>query len=294
MLKDIYYAIMGLVVGDALGVPYEMRRRGTFTAIDMVGGGVYRQPAGTWSDDSSLTLATLASIKEKKGKIIFDDIMDKFTEWYLYGEYTPHGKPFGEGATVRAALYNYITCGKKPLDCGQTREYSNGNGSLMRILPLTFFKHDEKLVARVSSLTHAHPVSVEGCQLYIQIADLIRKGYPMAVIREAVCDMATTEAYLRLKEIAFMVVPEDKIKSTGYVVDTLEAALYCLFETNSYADCVLKAANLGGDTDTIAAVAGGLAGLYYKDIPEEWVNKIARREWIEDLCDFSRLRKSLI
>lgn len=288
-MGKIYDGIMGLVVGDALGVPFEFKRRDTFTATDMTGYGTYNQPPGTWSDDSSMTLATLESIG-RWGEIRPNDIMIEFAYWLDLGKYTPYGKAFDVGGTTRKAIQRYTHKGIPPLHCGGKSVMDNGNGALMRILPVALIPHTGADVKHVGQLTHAHEISQTACRLYCYVVDHYDKFSDMkAAIRNlgrlAVVHYSTDFNRLaRLEDLS-----RDEIKSTGYVVDTLEAALWCVLKTDSYRDCVLTAVNLGEDTDTVAAVAGGLAGIAYgcggvQGIPDEWIAQIPRREWIGELC----------
>lgn len=262
-------AIYGFAVADALGVPYEFKQRGTYKCTDMVGYGTWHQPKGTWSDDTSMTLATCKSIKENK-KIVLEDILERFCEWYKKSEYTAHNEMFDIGGTTRYALST-----RKP---GKDIT-SNGNGSLMRILPLAFIDCTEQEIKAVSSLTHAHEISQTACVIYTSIAKKMLQGNDIKTI---LLDLKNYEKpFDRLHNI--YIYDEKEIKSSGYVVDTLEAALWCLTTTNSYKDCVLKAVNLGEDTDTVSAVAGGLAGIKYgyDAIPKEWINVLANKSLIE-------------
>ena len=288
-MNKIYDAVMGLVVGDALGVPVEFKARDTFHVDDMIGYGTYNQPPGTWSDDSSLTLATMESII-RKGGIDPADMMNNFSvEWYYKGEFTPYGKVFDIGGTTEAAIRRFNS-GIEPLKCGLNHYKHNGNGSLMRILPLALMPSSMTDINNVSSLTHAHEISRRACRLYVGTAEQLLKG---ASLWEVIgCSGIWVKDFDRIPKIYKL--NRDEIRSTGYVVDTLEAALWCVYHTSSYRDCVLTAVNLGGDTDTIAAVAGGLAGIIYgcggeKGIPDEWIAQIARKDWIFDLCERFRL-----
>lgn len=294
-MGKVYDGIMGLVVGDALGVPYEFKQRDTFKCTDMVGYGTYNQPPGTWSDDSSMTLATLESIISNDGKINLDDIMSNFSEWLYNGHFTAHGYVFDVGLTTRNAIFKYIN-GEQPLKCGGSGIKDNGNGSLMRILPVSFTNYDLYYVAKVSKLTHAHQISIVACVIYHFIVREILAGcLTERLCEESMDDVsfyinAIPKEFARIRNLKNL--SRDDIKSTGYVVDTLEASLWCFLHTDNYRDCVLEAVNLGGDTDTIAAIAGGLAGIYYgvggeKGIPEEWIEQIARKEWIKELCDMA-------
>ena len=309
MIKDKIKAVMlGHAVGDALGVPVEFCERNELAekpVTDMVGYGTYPYPEGCWSDDTSMSLAALDSLAS--GKLDFDDIMVKFGEWYYDDEYTPTGEMFDVGNTCSYAIDNYFAYHKPVEECGLTGERSNGNGSLMRIHPFvmyataSFLKGNEEgywlwmeCIKRASALTHAHDRSVMGCYIYGYCLSFLLKEATreslIAGIKFAAEDLdylPEFEHYRRIFDPNFEKIAIDDIKSTGYVVDTLEAALWCVLTTNNYRDCVLKAVNLGDDTDTVAAVAGGLAGaLYgYDAIPKEWLDTLKRRDYIEKTCE---------
>lgn len=176
MIKD---AIYGFAVGDSLGVPFEFKRRGAFKCTGMTGHGTWDQPAGTWSDDTSMTLATLDSIKQC-GKIDTEDMRAKFLAWWKDGKYTANGNTFDIGGTTSRAL---------TLGHGIDDINANGNGSLMRILPLAFTDSTEKQVARVSAITHAHEISTIGCELYVAIAKGLIIGEDMDSILPRVAIM---------------------------------------------------------------------------------------------------------
>ncbi|NLN07269.1 MAG: ADP-ribosylglycohydrolase [Firmicutes bacterium] len=305
-IKD---AIVGLCVADALGVPVEFCNREALKDNPVVGMrayGTFNQPAGTWSDDTSMTLCLIDSLQNG---LNYTDIMDKFLKWMTEGAYTPYGEAFGIGRTTRAAIARYAG-GTPPLACGGTAESDNGNGSLMRTLPLLFYLHtvygpdfvfNEEamgIIHNVSALTHAHKRSQIACGIYLSIAeelwrkrstaDAFTEGTDRAFAYykkhdEFAVDLAF---YHRLIRKDFVKLPEKEIKSNGYVVHSLEAALWCLLNTDSYRNCVLLAVNLGDDTDTVAALAGGLAGLCYGygSIPKEWLRVIVNLDYIENLC----------
>lgn len=290
-MGKVYDGIMGLVVADALGVPFEFKKRDTFKATDMTGYGTYNMPIGTWSDDSSLTLATLDSMG-RLGRIDLKDIMGNFVYWLANGAFTPYGEVFDVGGTTRKAIAKYNYQGRNPKTCGCGEITDNGNGSLMRILPLAFVEHSINDVHRVSALTHAHDISKSACVFYLLVCDCLLDGMEKHKAVKFTSFVDLPKEFERIKRLDQLT--RDEIKSTGYVVDTLEAALWCFIHTHSYKECVLTAVNLGNDTDTVAAVAGGLAGIYYgvggtKGIPYEWIEQIARKKWIWDLCnDFER------
>ena len=307
-------AILGLIVGDALGVPVEFESRSNMKdnpITDMIGYGTHDQPAGTWSDDSSMVIATMEWLGElKSSEVDYTLLMDKFSNWLRDGSYTPYGEVFDCGISTSRAIINYGK-GMEPLECGGKLEWENGNGSLMRILPIALYCAEElatddmdgkEFIYDLSALTHAHLRSKMGCLIYSKlVADLLyTKDMNKMEIAEksiSICKnyfdsdeevMAENEKYARLWNVrTFSMLKEDDIKSSGYVVDTLEAAIWCFLNTNNYKDCVLKAVNLGGDTDTIGAVAGGLAGVYYgmEEFPEEWLRLLPKKEWIVELVE---------
>lgn len=282
-------AMLGLIVADALGVPYESCKRDTFKVTGMTGYGHHNQPAGTWSDDSSMTLATLDSFI-KTEKLDLHDIMQRFKAWFEEGEYCPYGECFDIGHTVAQALERYDPSKKhsKPTKCGGRDFYDNGNGSLMRILPIAFVEHKDQDVLDLSSLTHAHEITLMACRLYIQIAENLMSGMSKD---DAVKNL--TGCYDECEKIPVMKdYPVERIRSSGYVIDSFEAAVWSFVNSESYSECVIKAIELGGDTDTVAAIAGGLAGIYYgigseKGIPEEWIDALARKEWIMEMIDIA-------
>ena len=262
-------AIYGLAIGDALGVPYEFCERGTFTCEGMTGYGSHRKKAGTWSDDTAMTLATLKSLKEK-GSVDIEDIRKNFLLWIKEGAFTQDGRAYGIGHTT----WNALVEGRVG-----THSYENGNGSLMRILPLVFTESSDEEVREVSAVTHAHYVSKEACVLYVQIGRELLKGRE---IKEILGSRKFEHPFERLGNI--WEYPVEEIKSSGYVLDTLEAALWCLSNSKSYEETVLKAVNLGGDTDSIAAVAGGLAGIVFgleSEKAKEWKECLYNRDIVE-------------
>jgi ADP-ribosylglycohydrolase len=259
VLRD---AVYGLATGDALGVPFEFQMRGTFQCTGMVGHGSHNQPAGTWSDDTSLTLATCDSIREQ-GRVDVTDMRHRFEHWLNDAAYTPDRYVFDCGFTTE----NAIEAGH-----GMKGERDNGNGSLMRIAPLAFCDATDDDVRAVSSITHAHPTSTECCVEFVHL------------LRDAAADAEATLAALRER---LLEVTASEVRSGGYVVDTFYAAKWCAATTDTYADCVVRAVNLGGDTDTTAAVAGALAGVLYgyEAIPADWLATLRRKDLI-DACLF--------
>lgn len=275
-MKTIRDGLYGLAVGDALGVPVEFNKRGTYKLTKMEGYGSWKQPPGTFSDDTSMTLATAYSIKEKK-TIALEDIMNNFVAWLENGKFTPDNNCFDIGRTTLKAIETYVATGSIE-KAAQTDERSNGNGSLMRILPLIFTDASNNDIANVSALSHGHEISIEGCIIYVYIGREILKGREL---KDILKDLKVSQTYKRLKILDQL--EESDIKSTGYVVYSLEASLWCLLKSSSYEEAVLKAVNLGDDTDTIGAITGGLAGLLYgyEAIPKDWIEALRAKNLIE-------------
>ena len=307
-------AVWGQIVGDALGVPAEFIRRDVFKnkPIDrMMYGGSHNMPKGTWSDDSSMLLCTLTSIAEKQN-IDLDDIMQRFSRWIKEGYMTPHGKPFGVGRTTFKAITKFWH-GDAAAKCGCSSEKDNGNGSLMRILPVILYNAfvnpeltiSDKIqnINAVSSLTHSHGRSCIACGIYSFILEELLAEQSKSAIHKGLEKAKTyykqnseySEFELLFSE-KFESLVEDEIKSSGYVVHTLEAAVWCILNTSSYREAVLKAVNLGDDADTVAAVTGGLAGMLYgySSIPPEWIDEIVLKDNIADMCgEFEKALKIL-
>lgn len=273
-MSDLKSAIYGFIIGDCLGVPFEFKKRGSFHCTDMVGHGTHNQPAGTWSDDTSMMLATLDSLKQSEGRVDVEDMRKRFKDWIYSGKYTADGKVFDYGITTKQAL---------DLGVGLNDFYSNGNGSLMRILPLAFSDCTNDEIDKVSEITHAHPISKEACRIYVKIARFLIVNKNLKGILE---NLECTENFSKLKYLNIL--REEQIKSSGYVVDTLEASLWCVLMTNSYKNAVLKAVNLGDDTDTIGAITGGLAGVLYgyNNIPETWLEKLRNKDKIMEYINY--------
>lgn len=292
--NKIKNGICGLIVGDALGVPVEFESRRELEknpVKDMRGYGTYNMPPGTWSDDSSMAIATMASIVNSQS-IDYDGLMREFLEWIENGKYTQYNDTFDFGTTTSKGIFNY-KYGVEPILCGGNTERDNGNGSLMRILPLAYIPDiTYETIENVSGLTHRHIRSKIACVFYIEIAksmlsndlsidehinlagDKIRKHYEDYPDELCHFDNIFNDTL-------------DDVRSGGYVIDTFESVIYCLKNTGNYKDAVLKAVNLGRDTDTVGAICGGLAGIYYgfDEIPEEWICEIPKIEKVFELCE---------
>lgn len=305
MENKVKAGIMGVCIGDALGVPVEFKTREDLKrnpVTQMLEYMSWNQPKGTWSDDSSLTLCLAEELT--KGYDL-EKIGQSFVKWNKYGHWTAHGRLFDIGGTTRHSIARLIK-GESARFSGNIFEEDNGNGSLMRILPLAFYLEKEDdiqkiylMVKEVSSITHGHFRSVFACFIYIVFAiQLIRgknKKEAYSYVQNVTLEYAVKQCF-NPKEIELFnrvlindisTCSEDEIKSGGYVLHSLEASLWCFLNSESYSEAVLKAVNLGEDTDTTGAITGGLAGIYYgfENIPQEWRDVLVRKGDIEKLCE---------
>lgn len=304
--KQVLSAVLGLALGDALGVPVEFMGRERLERDPVTGmraNGTHHQSAGTWSDDTSMALCLLESLTEG---VNYDDMMSRFYRWAYKGYMTAHGKVFDMGIATQQALGRFAR-GTPALQCGGAGEYDNGNGSLMRILPVALYLHRTagpgfpgkaeayEVIHSASAVTHAHPISLIACGLYCAAANDLLCGRPdvwegigtAKAFYRAQPDLAPfLDAFRRVEPDLLPALPREEVKSGGFVLHTLEAALWCLERTGGFRACLLEAVNLGEDTDTTGAVAGGLAGLRYglDALPGEWLAVLAKREDIEALC----------
>ena len=295
--------ILGLAIADAMGVPLEFCMREKLQqdiTTTMKGYGSHPVPKGTWSDDTSMTLALIDAIN-KSGEIVPKDIANNFVDWIEKAKYTATNETFDIGRTCLQAISNFER-GVTAEDAGMDGEYSNGNGSLMRILPLVYFCYTKgyceeqiyECVKIVSSITHKHEVSIMGCYIYVLYGIELLKGKTLEDAYKEIqaknysyFSTACIERYNRILNEDISKYDMVDIKSTGYVVDTLEATFWCLLNTTMYKEAVVKSINLGNDTDTVGACTGGLAGIVYgvETIPEDWKKDLIKKEYVETLCN---------
>ena len=306
MKRDtILGGVMGVIIGDALGLPVQFMtkteiRKNPIT--DMTGGGAFGLEPGAWSDDSSLTLCLAESLFEVGYNPA--DIARRFVEWYRDGYMTPLGEAFDIGGTISIAMKRLIH-GVAPFKAGPTDAESNGNGSLMRILPATlFFAHESdytmiQRICEISKITHGHPRSQLACSLYsLFVKELLKGSSPLKAYDTMRLKSQTVffvdrnigkqlSHFKRIMSGQLPSLPESEIKSGGYVVESLEAALWSFLTTSSFEDAVLTAVNLGWDTDTVGAITGGMAGVYYgfSNIPAHWLSKLLDYEKILSLTN---------
>lgn len=301
---NIKSVLFGVAIGDAVGVPVEFKSRSFLLehpVKEMTGYGTYHQPPGTFSDDSSLMFCLAEALSNG-----FDlaEIAGNFVSWLDEGYWSARGRVFDVGIATEMAI-DRLRRGERPDLAGGTSVSSNGNGSLMRIAPLVFYLSDKPVEERfeitrlVSSVTHGHVRSVIACFYYLEFArQLLERKNPLeiyqnlqvsvpAFLHQLEINPDEIALFSRLFEGAIYELPVEEINSSGYVLHTLEASIWCLLTTGSYQEAVLKAVNLGEDTDTTAAVTGGLAGLLYglAGIPENWKQQLARYEDIDELAE---------
>ena len=283
--------LLGLAVGDAVGTTVEFKPRGTFTPLtDMVGGGPFGLQAGQWTDDTSMALCLATSLVEK-GDFEPVDQMNRYVNWYKHGYLSSTGHCFDIGNTTRVALHHFEQTGD-PLS-GSTHPQAAGNGSIMRLAPVPLFYYPDRekmrhYSAASSRTTHAAAACLDACRLLADILYLALSGADKATMLTGSDPDIVTEPHIQaIARGAYLDKPLAQIRGTGYVVDSLEAALWCVAQTDSYEAAVLAAANLGDDADTTAAICGQVAGAYYgvPGIPARWLEKLTLRQEITRLAD---------
>lgn len=307
-MSKIKDGIIGHAIGDAMGVPVEFCIREKLLkhpVTKMSGYGSHDVPEGSWSDDTTMEICLIESFIENK-YFDLDSTMNKWIDWVKTGAYTPTGELFDIGRTCLKAIRNYEAGLTKAEDSGGKDINSNGNGSLMRILPVAYYANRNKLnekeiyelVKNVSSMTHAHEISILGCYIYILYINNLLNGkdkyasYNMTKIADySMFSEDSLEKYKRILKGNIKELNITDISSSGYVLDTLEASLWVTLNANDYKESIIGAINLGNDTDTIGAITGSMTGIIYgyDSIPKEWIEKLQRREYLEQLCeDFER------
>lgn len=301
IVKDSLY---GFIVGDAMGVPIEFEDREKLinkSVTSMLGYGSHDVEAGVYSDDTSMTLATMDSIIKQNGIINYNDIADKFCNWVNNNEYTATNKIFDIGMTTKYALIKYFNNKIDATMCGGTNINENGNGSLMRMLPIALYcfykniKGDNEiftLVKNSSSITHAHDISILGCYIYVRyvisLLETKNKISSYNFIKKLDYSMFIEEVKLEYSRILFSdisILNINDVNSSGYVVDTLEAVFWIILNCSSYNESIIGAINLGGDTDTIGAITGSIAGILYgyDNISKRWISKLKNKDYIDEI-----------
>lgn len=284
--------LLGLAAGDAVGTTVEFEPRGSFYPVtDMTGGGPFGLEAGEWTDDTAMALCLATSLLAAGG---FDaeDQMRRYCRWRDEGYLSSNGRCFDIGQTVSQALRTYEETGE-PFS-GPTDSYTAGNGSIMRLapVPMFYFPNREQAVhyaGESSRTTHGTEACVEACRLLAAVLTTALDGRSRAEVLSGGnrAGPIRSEAIAAIADGAYRHKSRDEIWGTGYVVRSLEAALWCFSHTSSYEEAVLEAANLGDDADTTAAVCGQVAGAFYgvAGIPAPWRQRLARHGRIVRLAE---------
>jgi len=287
--------LLGLAVGDAVGTTLEFRARGTFAPLtDMVGGGPFHLAPGQWTDDTSMALCLATSLVEC-GEFNARDQMERYCRWHESGYLSSTGRCFDIGNTVMAALRRYRQSGEPY--AGSSDPFTAGNGSIMRLAPIAIcYYPDEALAchyaAESSRATHAALECLDACRL---LATILLRALGGASKEQILCGPApaglSASKIIAIAQGRYRDKAEAQIRGTGYVVESLEAALWCFWRADSFAAAILRAANLGDDADTTAAICGQVAGAYYGEegIPLRWLKRLTLRDEIRDLADRLRL-----
>ncbi len=304
-------ALLGVAIGDAVGVPFEFSSREAMAAdpaIGMIGYGTYNQPEGTWSDDSSLTFCLAESLISGYD---LADMSKRFIRWKNEAYWSARGKVFDIGMTTSKAISRLQKIIEED-DLEELKnqkyygnEYENGNGSLMRIIPLLFYikgksiKEQFEIIWETSALTHRHIRAAMSCLIYLKLAEKLLLGKDKEVayaeMRSEILkfwediEFSTSERkhFEKVIQNDIRETNIDDLKSGGYVIEVLESSIWFFLKKENYEETILSIINIGHDTDTSAAITGGLAGIYYglEGIPNYWIASIARMEDIVDLGD---------
>lgn len=300
-------AFVGLAVGDALGAPVQFMERGTFPRVTGMRGGAFGTlPAGTYTDDTAMALCLAESLYRLQ-RCDADDQMERYGDWLMHGHMSSIGEAFDIGRCTMTAIYAYLSARKAGTHepghrYGCTYEQSAGNGSIMRLAPVPIvtlaldFTTAMHWAATSSRVTHAHPEAVDGARLLtalVRSALIVDGSERVESDRKWVIDsQGYVTNFLATDKIKGLVgelpglegMEADAVPNSTYVYDTLKAAVWAFANTRSLAECLLTAVNLGGDADSIGAVAGQIAGAFYgySAIPGKWIDVLARRTLVED------------
>ncbi|MDL5037988.1 ADP-ribosylglycohydrolase family protein [Comamonas resistens] len=282
-------ALLGLACGDAVGTTLEFQPRGSFAPLtDMVGGGPFSLKAGQWTDDTSMALCLAESLITKRA-CDPQDQMARYANWYQWGYWSSTGHCFDIGMATRAAIQEFLRSGNALAGSADPR--SAGNGSLMRLAPVALmYGHDEAQLQAMAALssrtTHAAPECLDACRLFaVALSRALAGGDKQQVLALSSLELDSP----RIREIAegtWMDKSREQISSSGYVVHSLEAALWCFARHDSFEAAVLEVANLGDDADTTAAITGQIAGAFWGrgGIPAHWLAKLHQEQDIRGLA----------
>lgn len=290
-LRDRFQGcLLGLATGDAIGTTLEFADRGSFSPIkEMIGGGPFNLEVGQWTDDTSMALCLAHSLISNNG---FDagDQMNRYCNWWQWGYMSSTGECFDIGVTVSRALKRYLNS-NEPYS-GSIDATSAGNGSLMRLAPVPMFFYDNledtvRYAGESSRTTHATAECIDSCRYFSSLIYAAFKGLSKNKILNFNGCQPETKNVAEISKGRYKEKTASEIRGSGYVIESMEAALWSFYTTDSYESAVLKAANLGDDADTTAAIAGQVAGAYYgiEGIPQRWLGKLYQAKDIEDLAD---------
>ena len=282
-------ALLGLAVGDALGMPVEFMQPGTFPPVtEMTGGGPYDLLPGEWTDDTSMSLCLAESLIECRG---FDaeDQLRRYVRWFRQGHLSSVGYCFDIGNTTRAALEAFRATGQPS---GQASPDSAGNGSIMRLAPVPMFYansmvHAVDYAGQSSATTHAAPEAVEACRYMAAVMVRALHGQDKEDVLAPALVSELSDNLKRVSFGSFRIFGPPQIRGSGYVVESLEAALWAFHNSDDFAEGALLAVNLGDDADTTGAVYGQIAGAFYgaSAIPAHWLEALAHGDMIREFAD---------
>ena len=283
--------LLGLAVGDAMGASVEGMKRNTFPRITgYLDHGAWGIPAGAWTDDTSMALALADSIATVGWDL--NDQAHRYVDWYRNGKYSSVGECFDIGHVTRAALKNFERDGDARRS-GMVRERDSGNGSIMRLapVPIRYCEEDteERFLERCeesSSVTHSSPACRSACMALGAILSRLIAGHDMETSLRGTLQTCARNLQWQVEVVlmgSYWRMHVDNVRGTGYVVDSLEAAIWSVYGARDFRDAILRAVNLGDDTDTTGAVSGQMAGARWGEsgIPEEWLKGLYRRDMVE-------------
>ncbi len=279
--------LLGLGIGDAVGTTLEFLPRDRGHVYDMVGGGPFKLKAGEWTDDTSMALC-LADAYLANDDFNFQDYADRLCRWYKQGENSHNGRCFDIGNVTRNALEGYL---ERQLDWyGNDHPSTAGNGPIIRLAPSAIFRRHSlhatwRESAAQSRCTHRAMEALSCCELLGAQLHLALNGADKEETLSAM-ERPLFPRPLIINSGEYKQKTRNQIRSSGYVVDTLEAALWAVWNTDNFRDAILLAANLGDDADSVAATAGQIAGALYgvSGMPQEWVENVAWSEHIQYLA----------
>jgi ADP-ribosylglycohydrolase len=295
--------VIGLAIGDAMGVPTEGNKREILLAkpvvkmLPKISAGI---PKGAWSDNTSLSIATIDAIS--KSGINYTAMGDNYVRWFTTNQFCSINESFGVSNTTLKSLVRYTQRLEEAYECGSDDYYDNGNDPLCRCLPLAYYFNVKKdtdkkileVVKRVCSITHKHEVAVLGCYIYVRFLMYLLKGInkhsALNQVRKLDFSMFNKSSLDEYKRILVADINEfdiDEIKNSSFIVDTLEAAIWCFMKSESFKECAIATTNIGGDTPTIGAIAGSLAGIFYgySNIPKSYLEDLRKRDYLIDISE---------